>query len=119
MMIRPIVFIGETKLTEISDDSVVRVMIQISLPPVEADDDELIEARNVLIETYKEMARDIAQYLGAVQYELMQDPMAGLMSAETFLKHIENAVKEVNCPFPEYDTDNNEPDRREFLISYQ
>ncbi|MCX6760856.1 MAG: hypothetical protein NTZ84_02025 [Candidatus Nealsonbacteria bacterium] len=115
----PLVFIGEVKLATISEDSAVRVMIEISLPPPKEEQRELNEARKVLIETYGGIAGMVANYLGAVQYELIANPYRGVESATIIYEHIKKAVEEVAISVPEIARKNGELKEKEFLKSYQ
>jgi hypothetical protein len=117
-MMEPLVFNGETKLSSISEDSTIRVVIEISLPPPQEGQDDLVEARMVLSETYSNMAGMIANYLGAVQYELIENPKIGVASALIIFKHIKKAVEEVMVNNQENAGNKIEPER-DFLKSYQ
>ena len=114
----PLVFNGEVKLASISEDSVIRVVIEISLPPPQEGQDDLIEARMVLNETYSNMAGSIANYLGAVQYELIENPKIGVASVSILFKHIKKAVEEVMFITEEVAVKKSDSER-EYLKSYQ
>lgn len=118
-MMKPLVFIGEAKLPKISKGSSIKVVIEISLPPPKANQKELNEARMILANTYSSIAIGMASYLGAVQYELMYDPMTGLESATIIVEHIKKATQEVIIPNHKFCSQNIKSDEREFLKGYQ
>lgn len=116
---KPLVFIGEAKLAKISKGSAVRVVIEISLPPPKDEQKELNEARMILAKTYSSIAEGMANYLGAVQYELIQDPLTGLESATIIIEHLKKAAQEAIIPIHKFSSEDSKPEERETWKSYQ
>ena len=119
-MMQKLRFNGETKLTSISKDSAVRVVIEISLPPPQDGQPELNEARRVLAEIYGNIAEGMANYLGATQHLLIENPRTGVASADIICEHIKKSVQEVMVFSLEIGNKNSESEKeRDFLKSYQ
>lgn len=108
-------FGGEVILSDISDRSRVRVTIEISLPPAKEDEKRIRESLN---QTYDNIAKILANYLGATQYVLRDDPEAGIDSTEIFYKHLFNAFEELKI-IDLHKTETADELEREFLVGYQ
>lgn len=118
MMMSKLTFDGEVFLSDISDRSKVKVTIEISLPPLKDGQQDIEEAREFLKETYGNIAKMMANYLGATQYTLIANPEAGVESALILYKHFTKAIEEVTTIGLEDITQNEQPEK-DFLRSYQ